>query len=129
VCLNPAYITSRTPDVLATNPGGLALYADIDDWPAIQRNLGRFFFLHPAARDFYADWDHQIRGCVARLRVLAGADPDALDYDAMILLDMTASAIPQRRRTPTPALTPFAGRLNLTLAAVPGTGPGHGKLR
>jgi transcriptional regulator with XRE-family HTH domain len=40
----PAYITSRTLDLLATNPGGLALYAGIDDWPAIQGNLGRFLF-------------------------------------------------------------------------------------
>jgi hypothetical protein len=42
VCPNPACITSRTLDLLATNPGGPALYAGIDDWPAIQRNLGRF---------------------------------------------------------------------------------------
>src|SRR6202042_2302384 len=44
---NPAYITSRTLDILAANPGALALYAGIDDWPAHQRNLGRFLFLHP----------------------------------------------------------------------------------
>jgi hypothetical protein len=102
---NPAYITSRTLDLLASNPGALALYAGISDWPAGQRNIGRFLFLHPAARDIYADWDYQIRGCVARLRALAGTDPDAPgqrlgvylaepgtpDYDAMILLDMTAS--------------------------------------
>ena len=41
-------------------------------------------FLHPAARDIYADWDHQIRGCVARLRALAGTDPDAPDLAALI---------------------------------------------
>ena len=81
---NPAYITSRTLDLLATNPGALALYAGIDDWPAAQRNIGRFLFLHPAARDIYADWDHQIRGCVARLRALAGTDPDAPDLAALI---------------------------------------------
>jgi transcriptional regulator with XRE-family HTH domain len=81
---NPAYITSRTLDLLAANPGALALYAGIGDWPASQRNIGRFLFLHPAARDIYADWDHQIRGCVARLRALAGTDPDAPDLAALI---------------------------------------------
>ena len=81
---NPAYITSRTLDLLAANPGGLALYAGIDDWPAAQRNLGRFLFLHPAARDLYADWDHQIRRCVARMRALAGIEPDAPDLAALV---------------------------------------------
>ena len=81
---NPAYITSRTLDLLATNPGGLALYAGIEDWPATHRNIGRFLFLHPAARDLYADWDHQIRGCVARMRALAGTDPDAPDLAALV---------------------------------------------
>jgi hypothetical protein len=81
---NPAYITSRTLDVLAANPGATALYADLGDWPAGQRNIGRFLFPHPAARDIYADWDNQIRGCVARLRVLAGTDPDAPDLAALV---------------------------------------------
>ena len=81
---NPAYITSRTLDVLAANPGATALYAGLDEWPAAQRNIGRFLFLHPAARDIYADWDNQIRGCVARLRALAGTDPDAPDLAALV---------------------------------------------
>ncbi|MFE6489376.1 helix-turn-helix transcriptional regulator, partial [Streptomyces sp. NPDC057757] len=76
---NPAYIVSRSMDVLAHNPGGLALYAGLADWPARQRNLGRYLFLHPAAREIFPDWDNQIRGCVARLRALAGTDPDAPD--------------------------------------------------
>ncbi len=81
---NPAYITSRTLDLLACNPGGLALYAGIEDWPASHRNIGRFLFLHPAAREIYADWDNQIRGCAARLRALAGTDPDAPDLATLI---------------------------------------------
>jgi transcriptional regulator with XRE-family HTH domain len=81
---NPAYVASRTLDLLAWNPGALALYAGIDDWPASQRNIGRFLFLHPAARDIYADWDHQIRGCVARMRALAGTDPDAPDLAGLV---------------------------------------------
>jgi hypothetical protein len=62
---NPAYISSRTLDVLAANAGAMALYAGLADWPAGQRNIGRFLFLHPAARDIHADWENQIRGCVA----------------------------------------------------------------
>jgi transcriptional regulator with XRE-family HTH domain len=81
---NPAYITSRTLDLLAANPGAMALYEGIGDWPAAQRNIARFLFLHPAARDMYAGWDNQIRGCVARLRALAGTDPDAPDLAALV---------------------------------------------
>jgi MmyB-like transcription regulator ligand binding domain len=81
---NPAYITSRTLDLLAANPGVMALCAGIGDWPAAQRNIGRFLFLHPAARDIYAGWDNQIRGCVARLRALAGTDPDAPDLAGLV---------------------------------------------
>lgn len=51
-----AYVLSRTMDVLAANPGGLWLYAGIEDWPARQRNLARYVFLHPAARDLFEDW-------------------------------------------------------------------------
>jgi transcriptional regulator with XRE-family HTH domain len=46
---NPAYVVSRTMDVLTPNPGGLRLYAGIEDWPVSQRNLARYVFLHPAA--------------------------------------------------------------------------------
>jgi transcriptional regulator with XRE-family HTH domain len=80
---NPAYVTSRTLDLLACNPGALALYAGMEEWPARQRNIARFLFLHPAAHEIYADWEHQIRGCVARLRALAGTEPDAPDLAAL----------------------------------------------
>ena len=81
---NPAYVTSRTLDLLACNPGALALYAGMADWPVKQRNLARFLFLHPVARDMYSDWEQQVRGCVARLRALAGTDPDAPDLAALV---------------------------------------------
>ncbi|MFF2729849.1 helix-turn-helix transcriptional regulator [Streptomyces sp. NPDC058008] len=81
---SPAYVVSRSMDVLAHNPGGLALYAGIDEWPARQRNLARYLFLHPAAREVFTDWDNQIRGCVARLRALAGTDPDAPDLTRLV---------------------------------------------
>ncbi|WP_225849948.1 helix-turn-helix transcriptional regulator [Streptomyces sp. HPF1205] len=80
----PAYVLSRTLDVLAANPGGLHLYAGIESWPAAQRNLARYYFLHPAARDLFPDWEGQIRGCVARLRALAGTEPDAPDLARLV---------------------------------------------
>jgi MmyB-like transcription regulator ligand binding domain len=77
-------VVSRTLDLLAANPGGLALYAGIEDWPVKQRNLARYVFLHPAARDLFEDWGNQVRGCVARLRALAGTDPDAPDLTQLV---------------------------------------------
>ncbi|MET7355029.1 helix-turn-helix transcriptional regulator [Streptomyces mirabilis] len=76
---NPAHVVSRTMDMIAANPGGLRLMAGLEDWPGKQRNIVRYVFLHPAARALFDDWENQIRGCVARLRTLAGTDPDAPD--------------------------------------------------
>jgi transcriptional regulator with XRE-family HTH domain len=81
---NPAYVVSRTMDILAANPGGLRLYAGIEDWPVRQRNLARYVFLHPTARELFEDWGNQVRGCVARLRALAGTDPDAPDLTQLV---------------------------------------------
>ncbi|WP_037571183.1 helix-turn-helix transcriptional regulator [Phaeacidiphilus oryzae] len=82
---HPAYVVSRSLDLLAWNPGGLALYAGVDDWPVKQRNIARYLFLHPAARDLFAgNWEKQITGCVARLRALAGTAPDAPDLAGLV---------------------------------------------
>ncbi|MGW6012088.1 helix-turn-helix transcriptional regulator [Streptomyces sp. NPDC055210] len=76
---HPAHIVGRTGDLLAWNPGGLRLLTGIEEWPARQRNLARYLFLHPAARTLFPDWTTQVHGCVARLRALASTDPDAPD--------------------------------------------------
>lgn len=81
---NPAYVISRSMDLLAWNPGGLALYAGLADWPATRRNLARYLFLHPTARTLFPDWAYQVRGCVARLRAVAGTDPDAPDLTSLV---------------------------------------------
>ena len=81
---NPAYVMSRTSDLLAYNPGGLRLFAGIESWPAKERNTVRFLFLHPAARELFEDWDGHLRACVAQLRALAGTDPDAPDLAHLI---------------------------------------------
>ncbi|MGW1211570.1 helix-turn-helix transcriptional regulator [Streptomyces sp. NPDC002499] len=81
---NPAYVISRSMDLLAWNPGGLALYPGLADWPVKQRNLARYLFLHPAARSLFPDWDRQITACVARLRATAGTAPDAPDLTQLV---------------------------------------------
>ncbi|WP_405996174.1 helix-turn-helix transcriptional regulator [Streptomyces sp. NBC_00986] len=67
---SPAYVISRSMDLLARNPGGLALFAGLADWPATSSSTPPILF---------PDWDYQVRGCVARLRAQSGVDPDAPD--------------------------------------------------
>jgi hypothetical protein len=81
---NPAYVLSRTGDVLAWNPSGLNLFPGIDSWPVNQRNVARYLFLHPASRALFADWDQHIHTCVASLRALAGTDPHAPDLTELV---------------------------------------------
>ncbi|MGW9133469.1 helix-turn-helix transcriptional regulator [Streptomyces sp. NPDC055681] len=81
---NPAYVVSRTLDLLAWNAGALRLFAGLDDWPLQKRNFGRYVFLHPLAREVLDDWDEQARACVARLRALAGTEPDAPDLAELV---------------------------------------------
>jgi transcriptional regulator with XRE-family HTH domain len=81
---NPAYVVSRTYDLLAANPGGAQLHHGLANWPARQRNTIRYTFLHPFARDLYPDWEQKARGCVAQLRSVAGSDPDAPDLAALV---------------------------------------------
>ncbi|PVE11798.1 helix-turn-helix transcriptional regulator [Streptomyces scopuliridis] len=80
----PAYIASRTNDLLAWNPAGLRLFTGIEDWPVKRRNIARYAFLHPAARELFDDWEHTLLGCIARLRALAGTDPDAPDLTHLV---------------------------------------------
>jgi transcriptional regulator with XRE-family HTH domain len=81
---NPAYVVGRTFDLLAANPGGLRLFAGIEDWPAPERNLARYIFLHPAARELFEDRDEAVRSCVAWLRGLAGIEPAAPDLIGLL---------------------------------------------
>ncbi|MEU1408278.1 helix-turn-helix transcriptional regulator [Streptomyces sp. NPDC005728] len=75
----PAHVVSRTTDILAHNPGGLRLLTGMEQWPAKDRNIARYVFLHPAAHELFDDWSNQVRSCVAHLRGLAGSDPDSPD--------------------------------------------------
>lgn len=81
---NPAYVMSRSMDLLAANPGGLRLLPGIEEWPVSKRNIARYMFLHPDAKGLYRDWENQVRGCVASLRALAGTEPDAPDLQSLV---------------------------------------------
>jgi transcriptional regulator with XRE-family HTH domain len=81
---NPAYVISRTYDILAANPGGARLHPGLLDWPPRQRNTIRYTFLHPEARELWPDWEQKAGGCVAQLRAVAGSDPDAPDLAALV---------------------------------------------
>jgi hypothetical protein len=80
----PAYVLSRTNDVLAANPEALKLFAGLAEWPERQRNTIRFLFLHPAARELFVFWERAARKALARLRAVAAADPDGADLTALV---------------------------------------------
>ncbi|MEU6479214.1 helix-turn-helix transcriptional regulator [Streptomyces sp. NPDC047017] len=68
----PAFVMSRTLDLLATNALADALYASF----APADNLARMTFLDPAGRQFYQDGDRAAQAVVANLRQAAGFDPE-----------------------------------------------------
>ncbi|MFJ2561112.1 MULTISPECIES: helix-turn-helix transcriptional regulator [unclassified Streptomyces] len=69
----PAFVMSRTLDILAANALADALYAPFT--PA--DNLARMTFLDPARQHFHTDWDRAAQATVAHLREATGFEPDA----------------------------------------------------
>ncbi|MFH9864409.1 helix-turn-helix transcriptional regulator [Streptomyces sp. NPDC017202] len=70
-----AYVMNNRLDVLAANPLGRALYSQMFADSTCGVNVARFAFFHPAARQFYADWERMARFAVGALRVEAGKNP------------------------------------------------------
>ncbi|WP_426502476.1 helix-turn-helix transcriptional regulator [Dactylosporangium sp. McL0621] len=71
----PALLIDHRLDVLAGNRLAAALFFDFDAAPVRQRNLARFAFLDPAARERFADWPEVARATVGQLRLVAGRHP------------------------------------------------------
>ncbi|GAA2470122.1 helix-turn-helix transcriptional regulator [Winogradskya humida] len=71
----PAYVRNNRFDVLAANPLGRALYAEV--WAAATGvpNTARSAFLDPRARQFWVDWERIARDCAGALRIQAGKNP------------------------------------------------------
>ncbi len=120
----PAYVLTRTSDLLAANPEALALFPGLADWPPEQRNTIRYTFFHAAARELFADWDRSAETIAAHLRSLAAGTPDDPAVTALIaeLLDGSPEFarlwqrhdVRQRRGESKRFRHPQAGELTLT---------------
>jgi hypothetical protein len=73
---HPAFVLSRTMDVLASNPAGLRLHVGMAEWPSDRRNFARYAVLHPDAATLLADRDEEIRACAGYLRALTVTHPE-----------------------------------------------------
>lgn len=76
----PAIVVSRYQDVLAANPIARALSPGFQ----VGRNLSRWRFLDPAAKQVYPDWDEATALAVGGLRELSADDPDDPRLRALI---------------------------------------------
>ncbi|ORI26659.1 helix-turn-helix transcriptional regulator [Rhodococcus sp. 1168] len=95
----PAYVLSRTNDLLASNPAGTALLAGIDQWPAPRWNTIRYIFLHPTARTLFVNWNAIAHGAVAHLRAMAGIAPNDRELAELIAeLDTKSEEFPRMWR-------------------------------
>jgi transcriptional regulator with XRE-family HTH domain len=74
----PAILHGPRFEVLAINRSGRALIHDFDALPESERNLLRWTFTDPCAREIYVDWADVAAQLVAALRL--AAEPD----DAMV---------------------------------------------
>jgi transcriptional regulator with XRE-family HTH domain len=120
----PAYLLTRTSDVLAANPEAFFLWPGLADMPEAKRNTIRYTFCHPAARDLFADWEESAVSTAAHLRSLAATAPD--DPDVAALVDSLLAESPdfgdywsrhdirQRRGTAKRFLHPVLGDFTLT---------------
>jgi transcriptional regulator with XRE-family HTH domain len=80
----PAYVLTRTSDMLAANPEALALLVGLADWLPERWNTIRYTFFHPAARELFVRWDHAAETTAAHLRSLAAETPGDPDVSALI---------------------------------------------
>jgi transcriptional regulator with XRE-family HTH domain len=80
----PAYVLDPTSTILAANPEGSQLMAGLDAWPQSRRNVVRYVFTHPAAREVFLSWQRMAEDCVAHLRTVAAADPDSPELAALV---------------------------------------------
>jgi transcriptional regulator with XRE-family HTH domain len=81
---SPAYVLDPISNILAANPEGVHLLAGIDDWPTARRNVIRYVFRHPAAREVFVAWRQMAEDCVAHLRTIAAAEPGSPELDALV---------------------------------------------
>jgi transcriptional regulator with XRE-family HTH domain len=66
--LNPAYVIGRRWDYLAWNDAARVILGDLDSIPRGERNHVWQYFMNPARREMFTDWDRGSRLMVARFR-------------------------------------------------------------
>lgn len=82
---SPAYILDRQWDALAWNRAAAALFADWLGPQAQERNLLRYVFFDPRARQFIVDWAPRARRLVAEYRADSASPRDDPARDALLL--------------------------------------------
>ncbi|MET9878855.1 helix-turn-helix transcriptional regulator [Actinacidiphila glaucinigra] len=92
----PAMILDGRMDVLALNRLARAIFADFETMPICERNLARFMFLDPVARELFVEWDMAARMVVTGLHLYAGRRPD--DPQLTELIDRLSEADADFRR-------------------------------
>lgn len=70
----PAMLYGPRLEVLAVNRMAVLLFDDFDAMPVADRNMIRWMFLNPKARQVYPDWGEIAAQLVAILRLAAGRD-------------------------------------------------------
>ena len=80
----PAMLYGPHMEVLAVNRMGALLFDDFAAMPVSERNLVRWMFLNPKARQVYPDWSEIAQQLVAILRLAAGTNGDGSRKSALV---------------------------------------------
>ncbi|MFD8377842.1 helix-turn-helix domain-containing protein [Streptomyces sp. NPDC059679] len=92
----PAYVTNHRLDVLAWNDLGGELIGGLADPGRRDHNQARYFFLDPASRTVFPEWEDRAAESVGQLRVSAGRYPDDAEL-ATLITDLSTHSADFRR--------------------------------
>ncbi|HUO11263.1 MAG TPA: helix-turn-helix transcriptional regulator [Caulobacteraceae bacterium] len=81
---SPALLRTATWDVVAWNRAASVMLHDYGSLPPEQRNMLRFIFLDPRARDTHYDWDSVARLVLAAFRLDAARAGAAADVEPLV---------------------------------------------
>ena len=81
---NPTIVKGRCWDVLAANPAARELFTDWAALPPAERNLVRWMFTAPRAREVYLEWEAEARAMLGRFRLAAARHPGDPGFAALI---------------------------------------------
>ena len=81
---SPAVIRTATWDVIAWNPAATVMLMDYGSLPPEQRNMLRFIFLDPRARDAHYDWESVARLVLGAFRLDAARAGAAADVEPLV---------------------------------------------